>query len=107
MDGNGDIFGDFVDYLAADWGMDIDCTEEDDSRDLDASSNFPSTLELEIQFNDDDFDPEDEDLYVATMAEEELGMEPERAPYHSSPTQPSPMTVSDGIHTTTGKASRL
>ena len=61
----------------------------------------------ENQTNQDDF--EDEDLYMATMAEEELGMEPERAPRPSSPTQSrsSPMTDPDSFHTTIGKASRL
>jgi hypothetical protein len=39
---------------------------------------------------------------MATMAEEELGMEPERAPHPPSPTQSSPsMTDPDSLHTTT------
>jgi hypothetical protein len=92
VDDDGDIFGDFADYSVADWGMDID--DEDQTN--------PSRAR-------DDFDLEDEDLYVATMAEEELGMEPERAPRPSSPTQSksSPMPDTDSLHTTTGKASRL
>ena len=58
----------------------------------------------------DDFDLEDEDLYMATMAEEELGIELERTPYQSSPTPSSPMEITaDSLHTMTrtGKASRL
>ena len=110
VDGEGDIFGDFADYSAADWAMNIDGIEEDNTGDND---NLPSTSswEPEIQFDHENFgDLEDEDLFMATMAEEELGMEPERAPCHSSPTQSNhqaTMTVDDDLHTTTEKASRL
>jgi hypothetical protein len=93
VDGDGDIFGDFADYSGADWGMDID----DEDKSTPASEDD--------QTDQDDF--EDEELYMATMAEEELGMEPERTPRSSSPTQSSPMTDPDSLHTTTGKASRL
>lgn len=79
VDGHGDIFGDFADYSVRDWGMDIDASDEDDP-------------------TQDGFDVEDEDLYVVTMAEEEFGMEPERAPHSSSPAstlaQSSPTTDS-------------
>jgi hypothetical protein len=98
VDGDGDIFGDFADYSVADWGMDID---DDDELEDEATPALEDD-----QTNQDDF--EDEDLYMATMAEEELGMEPERAPRPPSPTQSSPsMTDPDSLHTTTGKASRL
>ena len=97
VDGNGDIFGDFADYSGADWGMDID--DEDEST--------PVLEDDQTNLNPDDFEDEDEDLYMATMAEDELGMEPERTPHPSSPTQSSPMTDPDSLHTTTGKASRL
>ena len=92
VDGDGDFFGDFADYSVADWGMDVD--DEDEST--------PSSEDNQTHEND----VEDEDLYLATMAEEELGMEPERAPRPSTPTLSSPMTDPDDVHTT-GKASRL
>jgi hypothetical protein len=95
VDGDGDIFGDFADYSVAEWEMDID--DEDK----------PTPVSENDQTNRDDFDLEDEDLYVATMAEEEFGMEPERAPRPSSPIQTGPITDTDSLHTTTGKASRL
>ena len=115
VDGDGDIFGDFADYSAADWGMHIDGSDHgpgsDGTEDNDSDTGgLPSTGILESEIRDN-FDLEDEDLYMATMAEEELGMEPERSPYQSSPTPSSPMTITadtSGLHTTsTGKASRL
>jgi hypothetical protein len=88
VDGDGDIFGDFGDYSVANWGMDID----------DADESTPVS-----EKDDSDLDSEDEDLYAATMAEEELGMEPERAPRPSSP-----MTDTNlNSHHVTGKALRL
>jgi hypothetical protein len=109
VDGDGDIFGDFADYSIADWGMDIDYEDkptpvfENDSEsdsDLDDDSG--------TRTNQDDFEIEDEDLYAATMAEEEFGMEPERAPRPSSPIQSIPtMTDTDSFHTTTRNAMRL
>ena len=86
MDGHGDIFGDFADYSIADWGMDID--DEDD----------PIPFSRDDQTCQDDF--EDEDLYIATMAEEELGMEPERSPQDSE-------SDTDNVHIADGNASRL
>ena len=59
VDGDSDFFRDFADYSIADWGMDVD--DEDEST--------PSSEDN--QTNQEDF--EDGDLYMATMAEEELG----------------------------------
>ena len=94
VDDDGDIFGDFANYSEADWGMDIDDETEPTS--------------VNDQTNQDVFDLEDEDrdLYMATMAEEELGMEPERAPRPLSPTQSIHMNDTDSL-ITIGKASRL
>lgn len=96
VDGDGDIFGDFTEYSGADWGMDIN--GEDNNH---------------CQTNQDDFNVEDEDLYVAKMAEEEIGMEPEHITHSSSPITGSaelcPMTdsMTNSLETTSGKALRL
>lgn len=99
VDGDGDIFGEFADYSVADWGMDID--------DEDEPPATPSWGDSDDQTSQDDL--EDEDLYMATIAEEELGMEPVRSPGPCPPSlkHSSATTDTDSVHTTTGKASRL
>ena len=107
MDRDGDIFGDFADYSVADWGMDID--GEGKGKLIPVSENDLTNWDD----YDSDSDVEEEDLYIATMAKEEIGMEPERAPqflgFQAASAQSSSMTdsVMNTLYLITGKASRL
>jgi len=86
IDPGGDFFGDYNDYTAEEFGMEIDEEEPNATK---AKVEGEEEIEDEIE-GEEELDDADDAVFEATLAEEENGLEPERKKKPERPIESKP-----------------